>query len=186
MIRAPRGYRGINHETIGKDFLALHDAVLMPEQIFGKDVAAWLRAKQAEAWYPVHELVHSLEQLGRKLGADSLRKVGQSIFNAGPAEIVKTTVPSAHALLHGFDRLYHRTNRGIDIGGWAVLELKPGRAILEKTSPHHCSMEEGIVDAALRAVGAPSTIYQSACLRTGADACWFVITSHVVDRRWTG
>jgi hypothetical protein len=186
MIHVPRGYRGINHETIGRDFLALHDAVLMPDQIFGKDVAARLRSKQPDTWYPVAELVNSLDQLGRKLGADSLRKVGQSIFNAGPAEIVKKTVTSAHALLHGFDRLYHRSNRGIDIGGWAVLDFRPGKAILEKTSPHHCTMEEGIVEAALRAVNAPSTIYQSACLRTGADACRFVITSHVVDGRWTG
>jgi hypothetical protein len=186
MIHVPRGYRGIHHETLGKDFLALHGAVLMPDQILGKDVAARLRAKQPEAWYPIDELVEALEQLGRKLGADSLRKVGQSIFNAGPARSVKDSVRSAHALLHGFDRLYHRTNRGIDIGGWAVLQFEPGKAILEKTSPHHCSMEEGIVDAALRTINTPSTIHQSACLRAGADACRFVITSHVVDRRWTG
>jgi hypothetical protein len=164
----------------------LYAAVLMPEQILGKDIAARLKNKKADAWYPVAEIIDPLEELGRKLGADSLRKVGSTIFNAGPAEIVQKSVSSARDLAYGFDRLYRSTNRGLEIGSWTVVEFKEGRAVLEKTTPHHCSMEEGIIDAAFRAVNTPSTVYQSACVRTGADACRFVITSHVVDVRWTG
>ena len=186
MIHAPRGYRGINHETIGADLLALYAAVLMPEHIFGKDIAVRLRSKKADAWYPVAEILEPLEELGRKLGADSLRKVGSTIFNAVPAAIVQKNFSSAREVAYGFDRLYRTTNRGLEIGNWTVVEFKEGKAVLEKTTPHHCSMEEGILDAAFRAVNAPSTVYQSACLRNGAESCRFVITSHVVDHRWTG
>ena len=137
MIHIPRGYRGINHETIGADLLALHAAVLMPEQILGKGLAARLKGKRADAWYPIAEILEPLEELGRKLGADSLRKVGSTIFNAGPADIVQKAAMSAHDLAYGFDRLYRTTNRGLEIGGWAVIEFKEGKAILEKTTPHH-------------------------------------------------
>jgi hypothetical protein len=82
--------------------------------------------------------------------------------------------------------MYRLANRGAELGGWVVLEFEPGRAVLEKTTPHHCSMEEGILDAAFRVVGTPATVYQSACVRVGADACRFVITSHIVDHRWMG
>ena len=33
MTRLPRGYRGVNHETISTDILALMGAILMPEPI---------------------------------------------------------------------------------------------------------------------------------------------------------
>ena len=186
MIHIPRGYRGIKHETIGADLLALYAAVMMPEQILGKQMAARLKSRKPEAWYPIVEVLEPLEELGRKLGADSLRKVGSTIFHAGPAEIVRRTITSARDLAYGFDRLYRMANRGQEIGSWTVIEFKEGSAVLEKTTPHHCSMEEGILDAAFRAINAPATVHQSACLRNGADACRFVLTSHVVDHRWTG
>ncbi len=186
MLRAPRGYRGINHETIGADLLSLPGAVLMPEHILGKAAVARLRSKTANAWYPIAELLEPLEELGRKLGADSLRKVGQTIFNTSHAAGLRRSGLSARELAHGLDGMYRLANRGKDIGAWAVLDFQPGKVILEKTTPHHCSMEEGILDAAFSAIGTRATIHQSACVRAGADACRFVITSHIVDHRWVG
>lgn len=87
-------------------------------------------------------------------------------------------------MLGGFDGLYNRANRGEAIGGWKVLAFKPGCARLEKTTPHHCALEEGIVTAALACVGVPATVSQEQCFRRGADSCIFVMTSVVVDQRW--
>jgi len=88
--------------------------------------------------------------------------------------------------VHGIDGMYRAANRGTDIGGWAVLDFSPGKAVLEKTTPHHCVLEEGILEAALRAVNVTATIYQRTCFRKGADSCEIVISSHIVDGRWTG
>ena len=64
------------------------------------------------------------------------------------------------------------------------LEFKPGHAELEKTTPHHCVMEEGILEEALRTLGVTAKIEQKACFRKGAEACRFVITSAITDIAW--
>lgn len=86
--------------------------------------------------------------------------------------------------LSGFDGIYRRANRGEEIGGWRILEFSPGKARLEKTTPHHCVLEEGIVSAALACVGVPATVTQASCFLSGADACVFVVNSVVTDSRW--
>jgi len=88
-------------------------------------------------------------------------------------------------VLHGFDALYRSANRGDDIGGWRVVEFGAGTAKLEKTTPHHCAMEEGIVGAALQAIRTPATLAQERCMRRGADHCLFVISSFITDQRWS-
>lgn len=93
---------------------------------------------------------------------------------------------SARDVVYGIDRLYRAANRGTDIGGWTVVTFEPGKAILEKTTPHLCLMEEGILEAGLRVLNVPAVIYQTACFRAGAEACRFSITSHVTDARWSG
>jgi hypothetical protein len=45
-------------------------------------------------------------------------------------------------------------------------------------------MEEGILLGAMAALMIPAVIEQPRCFRRGADACTFVVTSSVVDRRW--
>ena len=107
----------------------------MPEQILGKDVAARLKSKKPDAWYPVAEIIDPLEELGRKLGTDSLRKVGITIFNGGPAEVVRKVISSARELAYGFDRLYRTTNRGLEIGSWTVVEFKPGKPCSRRRPP---------------------------------------------------
>ncbi|HSC86702.1 MAG TPA: hypothetical protein VLC09_05500, partial [Polyangiaceae bacterium] len=91
---------------------------------------------------------------------------------------------SARDVVYGIDGMYHHANRGSGIGGWKVLEFQPGYAELEKTTPHHCVMEQGILTAALTAVGCPSNVTQRACLREGADVCIFSISSALTDTRW--
>jgi len=50
MQKFPKRYRGHNHETIGSDVLSLLDAILMPEQVLGKDLTQRLRAIQPTEW----------------------------------------------------------------------------------------------------------------------------------------
>ena len=92
---------------------------------------------------------------------------------------------SAHQLVHGFDGIYRSVNRGQAIGGWTVLSFEPGLAVMEKTTPHHCVMEEGILKA-MRTLGIRIEVSQKQCFRKGADACRFVLQSPVTDSRWTG
>jgi hypothetical protein len=184
--RLPKGYRGIAHQTIGSDVLSLLSSVLMPEQILGKALVDDLKRIKPNDWYPIQTLLEPLELLATRLGPDSLRRVGIALFKLSHESAVREQASSAHDIVHGIDGMYHHANRGTDIGGWKVLSFEPGKAVLEKTTPHHCIMEEGILEAALRLMNVPPLIHQSACFREGADACHFVITSSVVDERWSG
>jgi hypothetical protein len=93
---------------------------------------------------------------------------------------------SAADVIYGIDGMYHHANRGSAIGGWKVLRFDPGYAELEKTTPHHCVMEQGILSGALAAVKCPGIVSQKQCFRQGADACLYVISSSFTDERWSG
>lgn len=184
--RLPQGYRGTHHETIGSDIISLVDAILMPEPILGKERCAHLRSLRPREWYPIAELLDALDHIDARLGGDSLRKIGWSIFKLSHEAEVKANCTSARDIVYGIDGMYHRANRGEGIGGWKVLEFVSGRAVLEKNTPHHCVVEEGILEAGLLAVGVRATIVQPACFRKGALACRFVIESHTHGERWSG
>lgn len=184
--RPPRGYQGLDHETIGSDILAVLDALVLAEQVLGKERVARLRALSPTGWYPIATLLEPLEVMATKLGAGSLKSVGWKLFTLSHAEAFKANARSVKDLVYGIDGLYHRANRGDAIGGWQVLEFMPGLATLEKTTPHHCIVEEGILEEGLRVLGVPGMVSQTSCLRAGADSCVFRITSFVHDARWTG
>ena len=172
--------------TIGSDILALHHALLLPDEVLGTATAARIRNLEPEGWYPIEEMLVPLELLGEKLGAAGLRKVGRKLFQLSHEHRVRDVIKSAAAIVHGLDGMYRAANRGQQIGGWKVVAFEPGEARVEKTTPHHCALEEGIVGAAMKMVGLPVTLEQPHCMRNGADHCQFVITSVVTDARWTG
>jgi hypothetical protein len=182
----PRGYVGTGHETIGSDILALYHALLLPDEVLGSETAARIRRVHANAWYPIDELLGPLEYLDGKLGAAGLRKVGRKLFELSHRDRVRSVIKSGLAIAHGMEGMYRAANRGQGIGGWKVLAFEPGEARLEKTTPHHCALEEGIVGAAMMMVGVPVAIEQPHCLRKGQDHCEFVITTVIKDGRWTG
>lgn len=182
----PRGYIGTRHETIGSDILALYHALLLPDEVLGAATSSRIRNLDPDGWYPVEGMLEPLELLGEKLGAAGLRKIGRKLFELSHQERVRGVITSASAIVHGLDGMYHAANRGQDIGGWKVLSFEPGEARLEKTTPHHCALEEGIVGAAMKMVGVLVNIEQPQCMRSGSDHCQFVITSVVTDARWTG
>lgn len=186
MTRLPRGYSGINHQTIGSDILAVLKALHSPEQALGKDLSAKLQSVKPNEWYPIGVLLEALDRLDSKLGTYALKNVGWELFKLSHADAVRQAVKSAHDLLHGFDSMYHRANRGTAIGGWRLLRFDPGHAELEKTTPHHCVMEEGILQEAMRTIGVKVEVSQRECFRKGAEACVFVVTSPITDSRWTG
>jgi hypothetical protein len=186
MRRFPRGYRGLGHETIGSDILAVYRILKMPEQVLGADEAKKLATVDRERWYPIAWLLDLMEKLEASVGQYGLTSMGRTLFRLSHEKRVLEVARSARDILYGIDGMYHHSNRGTDIGGWTVIEFEPGVAALEKTTPHHCVMEQGILSAALTAVGCPSSVTQRQCLRDGADTCIYTITSVVTDKRWTG
>ncbi|HEX7666878.1 MAG TPA: hypothetical protein VF407_20255 [Polyangiaceae bacterium] len=184
--RKPRGYVGIGHETIGSDILALSRAVLMPDQVLGKEMASSIRGVETEEWYPIRLLLEPLERLDAVLGESSLRKIGWKLFELSHREAMRAAAKSVKDIVYGIDGMYHRANRGKQIGGWKVLSFEPGEAVLEKTTPHHCIMEEGILEAGCKEFGVNPTIFQNECFRKGGEVCRITIRSHVTDARWTG
>ncbi len=186
MLRFPKGYRGVNHETIGSDIMSLMDVLPIPEQILGKEKAQELRQVKPDSWYPIKMLLEPLDLLIQKMGDRALVPIGFALVKLSHADAIKKNYSSAKQLLGGFDGIYHRANRGEDIGGWKMLSFEPGKAVLENTTPHPCNLEVGIVQEALRVLQVPSIIKQSQCLLEGADCCHFVVTSHVKDRHWMG
>lgn len=156
----------------------------MPKQTLGDALHAQLRQVKADQWYPIELLLELMDTLEKRVGHNALRQMGRKLFQLSHEAHVKQTVRTATEILTGFDALYARANRGEEIGGWKMISLRPGRAVLEKTTPHHCALEEGIMTAALNCIGVPATVAQEQCFRKGAEACVFVVTSVVTDQRW--
>ncbi len=186
MTRHPRTYLGLKHETLGSDILAVIKAVTLPERTLGAELATRLSKVDAKAWYPISWLLEGLEALDAKLGSFGLKHVGWELFKLSHADAFRQVAKSARDLVYGLDAMYHHANRGQGIGGWKVLRFEPGLAEVEKTTPHHCGMEEGILEEAMRTLGIKVEVSQRECFRKGADACVFVLKSPITDARWTG
>jgi hypothetical protein len=184
--RRPKGYRGLDHETIGTDILAVLRVLTLPQQLLGEALTRRCQQVQPDGWYPIGLLLELTETLALKVGPTVLVQMGRRLFELSHAERFKRTARSAADLVYGIDGLYRAANRGDDIGGWKVRSFGPGKATLEKSTPHHCALEEGIVHEALRSVGVPATVRQSSCFRQGAQTCVFELGSVLSDVRWHG
>lgn len=186
MKRVPRGYLGLNHQTIGSDILAILKVLHAPERSLGPALASRLKAVKPDQWYPIELMLEAMEAMDKNLDAYALKSAGWTLFKMSHADAAKAVAKSATDIITAFDTLYHQANRGEGIGGWKVLRLEPGLAELEKNTPHHCILEEGILEEALRGVGVPAKIEQRQCFRRGDPCCVYVVTSRVTDERWTG
>lgn len=180
----PRGYSGSNHETIGSDILAVVRSLKLPQLTLGKELSDRLSAFDPNGWYPIGILLDAMERIDAKLGDEGLRQMGRLLFKLSHEQ--RVAPKSAREVIYSLDDMYHHANRGEGIGSWRVTKFEPGLAHVEKTSPHPCTMEEGIVGAALQAAGAPCTIKQPRCMRHGSDHCLLVIHSAITDHRWNG
>jgi hypothetical protein len=183
--RRPRGYVGRGHLTIGSDILAVLAILKLPEQILGEEDSTRLRSVTPSEWYPIDWLLDLMEKLDERVGHYGLMRMGRTLFKMSHEERVLRRATCARDVIFGIDAMYHFANRGDQIGGWEVLLFEPGRAELLKTTPHHCVMEQGILLAALSAVGCPGIVTQRTCFRAGADACIYEITSALTGERWS-
>jgi hypothetical protein len=184
--RRPKGYVGRQHETLGSDILSVYRILKLPDQVLGVEESHRLRDLDPNAWYPIDHLIELMEQIDKSLGHYGLLRMGRMLFDLSHKERVLQVAHSARDIVYGIDGMYRHANRGIGIGGWKVLRFEPGYAELEKTTPHHCVMEQGLLTGALTAVGCPGIVGQSACFRKGDDACIFTISSTFVDEKWLG
>ena len=185
-MRRPKGYVGRGHETLGADLLAILTILKMLEHVLGPEEVRKLTAVDPAKWYPIEWLLELMETLDKAVGRYGLLQMGRALFKLSHEAQVRAHVHSARDLLHGIDAMYRHNNRGAGIGSWKVTRFEPGSAELEKTTPHHCAMEQGLLSAAFTAVGCPVTLSQSECFREGATACVYVISSTVTDERWSG
>jgi hypothetical protein len=185
MSRRPRGYVGVQHEAIGTDIMSVLNILKLPDQVLGAEEARRLSEVEAGGWYPVEWLLELMERLDEHVGSYGLLRMGRELFKLSHEARVMAVANSARDIVYGIDGMYRHANRGRHIGGWKVLRFEPGFAELEKTTPHHCVMEQGILSAALTAVGCPSNVSQSRCFRQGAEACVYEISSAFIDRRWS-
>lgn len=183
--KRPRGYVGQHHETIGSDIQSVFRILKLPEQVLGAEESARLSAVDPAAWYPIEWLLDLMERLDKELGYYGLMRMGRTVFDLSHKERVLEVATCARDILFGIDGMYKHANRGRSIGGWKVTLFEPGQAELEKTTPHHCVMEQGLLSAALAAVGCPGAITQRECFREGADCCVFVVSSSLTDERWS-
>ena len=186
MARLPKGYVGTRHETIGSDILSVLQVCTMPNQVLGADLAERLRKVDGDKWYPIQLQLEAMDVLADRVGHAGLIQMGRALFRLSHEERVKQVAKTAGDIVFSLDDMYHHANRGEQIGGWRVLAFSPGLAKLEKTTPHHCWMEEGILAEALRAVDVAAFVNQTECFRKGAEACIYTITSLIQDQRWMG
>jgi hypothetical protein len=184
--RRPRGYVGKGHETIGSDILAVTQILKLPDQVLGADIVQKLASVAMDGWYPIDWLLDVMEKVDKELGPYALLQMGRRLFAMSHEARLVQVARSAADVVYGIDGMYHHANRGAGIGGWKVVRFDPGYAELEKTTPHHCVMEQGILSGALAAVKCPGIVTQKQCFRQGADSCRFAITSSFTDERWYG
>jgi hypothetical protein len=180
----PRGYEEANHETIGASVLAVLHVLKAPEQVLGPETARTLRELDPKGWYPIGLLLGIMEKLERNVGHYGLVNLGRRWFELWRRN--REPLTSARDAIHGIDAMYRSANRGGQIGGWAITKLEPGYAEVEKTTPHHCVVEQGLLTAALTDAGCPSIIAQQRCVRQGADSCLYTLASTVDAERWLG
>jgi hypothetical protein len=186
ITRRPRGYVGRNHETVGADIVSVLHILKLPAQVLGEEEAARLADVKPQGWYKIDLMLDLMEKLDARIGQFGLLRMGRTIFKQSIDGVARQRLRSGRDVVEAFDHLYHSTNRGTDIGGWRVLVFEPGYAELEKTTPHHCMMEQGILLEAFALVGCPVMITQTKCFREGADCCVYALTSSVTDARWSG
>jgi hypothetical protein len=179
-------YQNPTHETLGSDILAAMQTLKYPEQVLGAPWVARLSSLQPDQWYPIGTLLELLDHLARRGGSASLVQMGRQLFRDSHQKRLTPELTSAGDVLFGIDAMYHHANRGENIGGWTVLRFGPGHALLRKTTPHHCALEEGILYEALHTVGAEALIVQATCMQQGAEACELELRSSVRDQKWMG
>jgi hypothetical protein len=184
MKRWPKGYVGTDHETIGASLLAVLQILRLPEQVLGSEEVKRLQAVNPKEWYPVGWLLDLMEKIDGVVGHYGLLRMGRRRFEL--SHQTRAPVSSARDVVYGIEGMYRFSNRGTDIGGWKVLKFEPGYAELEKTTPHHCVMEQGILSAGLAEAKCPGIISQTQCFRNGADSCLYTISSAITDARWSG
>jgi hypothetical protein len=184
--RWPKGYASKNHETVGSDILSILKVCATPKLILGNALTERLEQVKATQWYPIDLLLEPMEVLAERIGYAGLLQMGRALFKLSHEERARQTLKSAGDLLFGLDGMYRHANRGEKIGGWRVVKFQPGHAELEKTTPHHCWMEEGLLGEAFRTLGVAAFVSQSKCFRQNADACTLVVTSVVKDKSWMG
>lgn len=185
-VRRPRGYLGEDHTTLGSDLLAVNRILKLPEQVLGEAEFARLQQVKPDGWYPIEWLLGLTEILEAHVGRYGLLQLGRKLFEASHKQRVLEVAKSAKDILYGMNAMYHHANRGRGIGGFHVLRFGAGSAELEKNTPHHCVMEQGILTEALLSVGTACNVTQTRCFLDGADTCIYEITSAFVDKRWTG
>jgi hypothetical protein len=192
-MRMPKGYVGRRHETIGSDLLAVQRSLealaekatqRLPTQIIGPEYLARLATVKPTGWYPIQWLLELMDRIDSRIGRYALMQMGRAVFRLSHEG--RAPLGSGHDVIFGVDAMYHAANRGEEIGGWRVVSFDASRAVLEKTTPHHCAMEEGILLQALQSVQAPSVIEQDRCVREGDDLCEFVILPSVSGPSWKG
>ncbi len=185
-VRRPRGYYGEDHTTLGSDILAVKKILNMPVQVLGKAESDKLNHVRPEGWYPVEWLLGLTEILEAHVGRYGLMQLGRKLFEASHKERVLQVAKSAKDILYGMDAIYHHANRGRGIGGWHVLRFGAGAAEIEKNTPHHCLVEQGVLTEALISVGAACNVSQQRCFLDGADTCIYEVTCAFADKRWSG
>ncbi len=179
-------YENQTHETIGSDILAVLGVLKMPEVILGAEWVARLRELKPDGWYPINTLLELLEALAKRGGHASMVQMGRQLFRDSHQARLTPELKSAGDVIFGLDGMYHHANRGEGIGGWQVTRFGPGMAVIEKSTPHFCALEEGILYEALHIVGAESLIVQNRCRTRGDALCEFELRSAVRDDRWLG
>src|SRR5678815_240793 len=86
MPRRPKGYAGINHETIGSDILSVLRTLSLPEQILGAETAQALSSINPEGWYPIAMMLDLMERLHKAVGPYGMRKMGRTLFRMSHEE----------------------------------------------------------------------------------------------------
>ena len=153
--------------------------------MLGVEETRRLRSVDPAAWYPIDWMLNLMAKLNHQIGHYGLVRMGRRLFEMSHQARARQSLKTARDIVYAMNAMYHNANREVSgIGGWSVVLFEPGYTELEKTTPHHCVMEQGISGRAQQGGILLETSRRAAVFGRAPTLASIRISSAVVDERW--
>ena len=136
-----------------------------------------IRGVTVDGWYPLDAYVRSLDVIERKIGPNTLFRVGQEIPNHIP---VPPGLDSFEKVVGCFGPAFEMNHRGVGAGGITFRMQDPRTGIITSGTPYPCPFDRGVILGFVKKfVGVRCTVEHapgSLCKSTGGATCTHLVT----------
>jgi len=138
-----------------------------------------VKQPQASGWYPQQAWLKAFEEIYKRIGVNTLYRIGLSIpknakFPPG--------IDSVEKALATIDVAYHMNHRGGEIGRYAYEKTGERQGVMVCRNPYPCDFDRGLVEAVaerFKPKGAFVKVRHDAskpCRKQSGDSCTYAIS----------